>query len=201
MNRNSPATEGDRTGPALPPTVAFVAPSGTGKTTLIEGVIASLTARGLRVGAVKHDAHRFAIDVPGKDSFRFTAAGAAATLVVDGEKLALVRRHDVGAEGGAVEELIARYLADVDLVVVEGYRASSLPRIVVRRAGTRDTRAEGPEEAARPEADLRDGRIIAVVSDGPVTTERPVLPLAEPERVADFLIARYLGEGYLGEGS
>lgn len=56
--------------------VSFVAKSGTGKTTLLEKVIGSLKRRGYRVGVIKHDAHRFEIDHPGKDSYRLTAAGA-----------------------------------------------------------------------------------------------------------------------------
>ncbi|MFO7654028.1 MAG: molybdopterin-guanine dinucleotide biosynthesis protein B [Candidatus Krumholzibacteriia bacterium] len=210
--------------PVPVPAVRFSAPSGSGKTTLLERVIAILTRRGLRVGAVKHDAHRFDIDVPGKDSHRLAGAGAAAVLLADAERLALVRRHaaapTAGAEPGVepgsepgVEELIARYLADMDLVLVEGYRASRLPRILVRRAG-------GPAPAAGPElvsgsatpagsagrgAATSDGeepppRVLALVTDdpgaarGPEARDRdgsaiPVLPLDDPERVADFLVA------------
>ncbi len=50
------------------PVIGFAAYSGTGKTTVMEKVIAELTARGLRVGTVKHDGHGFEIDHPGKDS-------------------------------------------------------------------------------------------------------------------------------------
>ena len=39
----------------IPPVVSIVAKSGTGKTTLLEKLIAELKARGYRVGAVKHD--------------------------------------------------------------------------------------------------------------------------------------------------
>ena len=66
--------------------VSFVAKSGTGKTTLLEKVIARLKERGYRVGAVKHDAHRFDIDHPGKDSHRLTSAGVDVMLVASPEK-------------------------------------------------------------------------------------------------------------------
>ena len=94
--------------------VSFVAKSGTGKTTLLEQVIAELKGRGYRVGVIKHDAHRFDIDHPGKDSHRLTAAGADTMLISSPEKLALVKRH---TESPPIEELIATYFSDVDLIL------------------------------------------------------------------------------------
>ena len=94
--------------------VSFVAKSGTGKTTLLEKVIAELKGRGYRVGVIKHDAHRFDIDHPGKDSHRLTAAGADTMLISSPEKLALVKLH---SESPPIEELIATYFSDVDLIL------------------------------------------------------------------------------------
>ena len=70
--------------------VAFVAKSNTGKTTLLEQVIREIKDRGYKVGAIKHDAHSFDIDHPGKDSHRLTAAGADTMLIISPEKLALI---------------------------------------------------------------------------------------------------------------
>ena len=41
----------------------------------MEKIIAGLKAAGHRVGTVKHDVHRFETDHPGKDGWRFPAAG------------------------------------------------------------------------------------------------------------------------------
>ena len=57
------------------PVVCFVGRKNSGKTTLMEKIIAGLKAAGHRVGAVKHDVHRFETDHPGKDGWRFPAAG------------------------------------------------------------------------------------------------------------------------------
>src|SRR5512141_919504 len=111
--------------------VSFVAKSGTGKTTLLEKVIAELKGRGWRIGVVKHDAHRFDIDHPGKDSHRLTAAGADTMLISSPEKLALVKKH---AAAPPIEELLATYFGDVDIVLTEGLKKSGMPKIEVHRS-------------------------------------------------------------------
>jgi len=109
-----------------PYAIAVVGNSGAGKTTLLERLIPVLKRKGLRVGAVKHDAHRFDIDHPGKDSHRLAAAGADTMVITSAEKLAMVKRH---AAPPPIEELLERYFSDMDLVLVEGFRGSSLPKI------------------------------------------------------------------------
>src|SRR5512138_3444816 len=119
-----------------PPVVSFVAKSNTGKTTLIEKVIYELKLRGHRVGAIKHDAHRFDIDHPGKDSHRLSAAGADTMLITSPEKLALVKRHSAAP---SLEELVSLYFTDVDIVLTEGFRLSPLPKIELHRRERSDT--------------------------------------------------------------
>ncbi len=157
-------------------TVSFVAKSGTGKTTLLEKVIAELKQRGYRVGVIKHDAHRFEIDHPGKDSHRLTAAGADTMLIASPEKLALIKQH---AEAPPVEELIATYFSDVDLILTEGFKKSGLPKIELHRAERSATLlCRGANH---------DPSLIAVASDEPLELDVPVLDLNDPARVADFV--------------
>ncbi len=110
--------------------IAIVGNSGAGKTTLLERLIPALKRKGLRVGVVKHDAHRFDIDHPGKDSHRLTEAGADTMMITSASMLAVVKRH---AASPGIEELLERYFSDMDLVLVEGLRGSSLPKIEVHR--------------------------------------------------------------------
>ena len=161
--------------------VAFVARSGTGKTTLIEKLIADLKRRGWRVGAIKHDAHRFDIDHPGKDSYRLAAAGADTTLITSPEKLALVRKH---AASPPVEEIVATYFADVDIVLAEGFRRSALPRIEVRR------KAPGGDIAV--DAAGTDPLLIAVASDEALAPGVPVFRLDDAAGLADFLVETFI---------
>ncbi len=162
--------------------VSFVAKSGTGKTTLLEKVIAELSRRGYRVGVIKHDAHRFDIDHPGKDSHRMTAAGAATMLITSPEKLAMVKKHSASPP---LEELVESYFADVDIIVTEGFKKSGLPKIEVHRAERSPTLLCRGEE--------HDPTLIAVASDEPLQLDVPVLDLNDPSAVADFVEQRFLG--------
>lgn len=169
--------------PTLPvPAVSFVAKSGTGKTTLLEQVIVELKQRGWRVGAIKHDAHRFDIDHPGKDSFRFTAAGAATMLISSPEKLAVVKQHQLSP---SIEQLIATYFADVDIVLTEGFKQSGLPKIEVHRA------ERSSNLLCRGES--HDPSLVAVASDEPLQVDVPVLGLNNPAAVASFVEQHFLG--------
>ena len=76
----------------LPPAVSFIARSGTGKTTLVTQLIGELKERGYKVGALKHDAHQFEIDHPGKDSYRFTESGADSMLISSRSKAVIRSR-------------------------------------------------------------------------------------------------------------
>jgi len=166
-----------------PPVVAFVAWSGTGKTTLVERLVALATGQGLRVGAIKHTHHRFDVDHRGKDSHRLAAAGAEATLIAADDKLALVRRH---AACPPVDRLVVDHLGDLDLdlVLVEGWKGSELPRIEVHRS-----------ELGRPLICRGDGppdpHLLAVASNAPLTVDVPVLDLDDPPAVLAFIRERF----------
>jgi len=124
------------TGPSrpLPPTISFVAPSGTGKTTLVEQVIRQLTAGGLRVAGVKHDAHRIELDTEGKDSWRMRKAGAD-TLLVGANQLAWMSDE---TESPPLDKLVELFFSTADVVIVEGYRSAGLPTVLVERSEVRD---------------------------------------------------------------
>ncbi len=156
--------------------VAFVAKSNTGKTTLLEKVIGELKNRGYRVGVIKHDAHCFDIDHPGKDSYRLTAAGADTMLITSSEKLALVKKP---AETPSLEQLIETYFSDMDIVLTEGFKMSTLPKIELHRKERSNTLICRGEQ--------NDPNLIAVASDEPLDLDVPVLNLNDAIEVADFV--------------
>lgn len=137
-------------GPAL---VAIVARSGAGKTTFIEKLIPELLRLGLRVGTVKHDAHDFEIDYPGKDSWRHGRAGAMAYVIASKDKLAYVASLDREIP---LAEIARRYFSDFDLVVAEGYRRSAPHCIEIFRVGAgHGAPLCSPEEAMALVTDAR----------------------------------------------
>jgi molybdopterin-guanine dinucleotide biosynthesis protein MobB len=161
-----------------PNAIAIVGNSGAGKTTLLERVIPALKRKGLRVGVVKHDAHRFDIDHPGKDSHRLTAAGADTMMITSASMLAMVKRHSASPP---IEELIEWYFSDMDLVLVEGFRGSSLPKIEVHRKDfRRDLICRG---------ERTDPCLAAVASDEPLDLDVPILDLNDPEAIAGFVVS------------
>ena len=164
---------------SLPPAIAFVARSGTGKTTLMTAVIEELKTRGYRVGAIKHNAHRFTIDRPGKDSYRFTEAGADTMLISSDTQLALVKQQ---LEPPSVEALLSRYFLDVDLVLVEGFKTSSLPKIELYRAACR--------QELLCAGGMSEQNLLAVASDVELVVDVPLLDLNRPVQVTDFIVEK-----------
>lgn len=163
-----------------PPALAFVGRSGTGKTTLVEALVRELRARGRRVATLKHDAHDFELDRDGKDSQRFTAAGAVVSLIVSERKLGLVAPLDAPLP---LDRLLEMWFNDADLVLVEGFTTGELPKIEVSR------RALARPLLCRDER--CDPHLLAVAADGPLDVDVPVLDLNDPSAVADFLEARF----------
>jgi molybdopterin-guanine dinucleotide biosynthesis protein MobB len=150
----------------------------SGKTTLVERLVAEITGRGLSVATVKHAHHGFDADHPGKDSYRHRAAGAAQVLVASRDRWALMTELR-GAEAPSLAGLLAR-LDPVDLVLVEGYKRDRHPKIEARRTATgQDLIAEA------------DDTIEAVAADAALTgLEVPVFDLDDIPAIADFILGR-----------
>jgi molybdopterin-guanine dinucleotide biosynthesis protein len=114
-----------------PVVLSFVGFSGSGKTTLIEQLVQRLTAKGYKVGVIKHhhEQRDTGIDVGGKDTWRYRQSGAAITALVapDGMTLFLPQENLTAEE--AVERLTRQL--PVDLILVEGFKRSSLPKFIV----------------------------------------------------------------------
>lgn len=123
------------------PVLAVCGWSGSGKTTLLDRVIPEITARGLSVAALKHDAHGLKVDPRGKDSDRLFRAGADVVLHAPGQSL--IRRH--APAGGELPSVVAALLGEYDLVLVEGHKGTPLPKVWLRNEAGDDPPPEVTE--------------------------------------------------------
>jgi molybdopterin-guanine dinucleotide biosynthesis protein B len=150
----------------------------SGKTTLVERLVAEITGRGYSVSTIKHAHHGFDVDHPGKDSYRHREAGAKQVLVASRKRWALMSESR-GAPEPLLSELIAR-LEPVDLVLIEGYKRDRHPKIEARRAAT-----------AQDMIAQDDPTIEAVASDAPLPGPNlPRFDLDDVAGIADFILKR-----------
>jgi molybdopterin-guanine dinucleotide biosynthesis protein MobB len=181
------------------PAIAFVGKQNSGKTTLLVQVVAELTRRGVRVGTVKHHSHfGFDFDHEGKDSWRHAQAGSRYTVVSAPDKLGSVR---LLSEELPVESIIAQMSAntsyinssgvlasELNIILVEGYRKSSLPTIELFRAAN-------PNDVSR-ELGGEGNDIVAVVTDMErIINTAEILGIAcfefnDIKKIADFVLAQ-----------
>jgi len=149
--------------------------SGSGKTTLIEKVIPLLVAEGLRVSLIKHAHHEFDVDHPGKDSYRHRQAACTEVLVSSGQRWALMHELRGAPEPSLAEQL--RHFSPCDVVIVEGYKSESIPRIEVHR-----------KACEAPLLFPQDRHVVAIATDEPLETPLPQIPLDDAAGVARFIM-------------
>lgn len=150
--------------------------SGSGKTTLLERLIPELTGRGLSVSVIKHAHHGFDLDRPGKDSFRHREAGATQVLMLSGERWVLM--HELRGRGEPTLEEQLALLAPCDIVLIEGYKAASVPKIEIHRPSH-----------GKPPLWPENPHVVAVATDADIECPLPRLPLNDAAAVAAFILA------------
>ena len=146
-----------------------------GKTGLMERLVVEIIGRGYTVSTLKHAHHTFDVDHPGKDSHRHRIAGASQVLLASTERWALMNEHR-GTQEPSLPELLAK-LDPVDLILIEGWKRDSHPKIEAWRA-----------ETGNPLIAPNDQTILAVASDIGLEIDRPVFDLDDTAVVADFIL-------------
>ena len=105
--------------------------SGTGKTTFIERLIPLLAAHGVRTAVIKSDSHGFQLDTEGKDTARFTAAGAAAVAVTAPKGYFIMQQTDERA--GLLDMIAKMDERFVDVYITESRSRGVLPMLMLMR--------------------------------------------------------------------
>ena len=162
------------------PLLGFIGNSNSGKTTLLTALIAHLTAAGFKIGAVKHHHRSFTIDHEGKDSQRFTAAGARKTIITGPQQTALIEQT---SKQLSLDDLAATYLNDLDLILVEGFKQIKIPKIEVqRRALDLPLLSRGA---------YHDPNLIAVISDQVQPLDVPLFAPHEIPAISAFICRHF----------
>lgn len=113
------------------PILSIAAPaSGTGKTTFIERLIPHLATHGVRTAVIKSDSHGFQLDTAGKDTARFTAAGARAVAVSAPNGYFIQKKEEQRQD---FQNLISKIDQDIDLFITESRSRGALPTLMLDR--------------------------------------------------------------------
>lgn len=146
--------------------VAIVGPANSGKTGLICRLVAWFQAQGLEVAVLKHS-HKANLGDQNKDTGRYRGAGAGNVALAAPGLLQTTRF--LPADPPA-QEVLAAWSPQADLILVEGYKASSLPKIALVGSNLEKVVSE-------------DARVIALVSSEPWKSP---LPVFTPQQVAEL---------------
>lgn len=161
----------------MPPIVSIVGKSNSGKTTLLEKIIAELKERGYKVAVIKHAGEDIELDTVNKDTWRFSRAGSDIAAINAGQKLAVFKTVDSDFSAG---DFTAFFGGDYDILLMEGFKQSPYPKIEVHR------KEQGKDLVSPP------GQLIAVVTDEPVAVNVPQFNKDEVKKIVDFIVATVL---------
>jgi len=152
--------------------ISIVGKSESGKTTLLEDLITKLKQRGYKVAAIKHSGEDFELDEVSKDSWRFSQAGSEVSAISSPHKLAIIKNLEYDL---SPQELSHFIWWDYDLILTEGFKQSSHPKIEVHR------KEQGKELLSLPE------QLLAVVTDEPLDVDVPQFSRDEIQKIVDLI--------------
>lgn len=150
----------------------------SGKTGLVERLVAEICARGYRVSTIKHAHHTFDVDHKGKDSHRHRVAGASEVLLASKNRWALM--HETRNENEPDLAQLLELLSPCDLVLIEGYKRDGHPKI------------EASLQSSRQELiATEDKTVLAVASDRIFANLHiPQFDLQNTQEIADFILKK-----------
>ena len=161
------------------PLVGIAGWKNSGKTTLVERLVAHFALQGLDVATIKHAHHAFKIDDDATDSGRHRRAGARQVAVASQRRWAIIRELGKATEPSLTD--IIEELDRCDLIIIEGYKSAPIPKIEVRRQAAVDKRSLSES----------DPFVVAIAADYPVLdANRPTFELDDISAIARFVLSR-----------
>lgn len=160
----------------MTPIISIVGKSGSGKTTFIERLIPELKKRGYKIGTIKHTVNNFEFDKPGKDSWRHKQSGADTVILASNNKFSMVKDTNP-----TTLDDFKPYFKDMDLVITEGYKTGSKPKIEIIRSGRSTT-----------PLNLKPEERIALVTNTNIEMNVPRFGLEDIAEVADLIERKFL---------
>jgi molybdopterin-guanine dinucleotide biosynthesis protein B len=147
------------------------------KSELVRRLVVELVGRGLQVSAIKRVSDAVDLERQGSGTWKHRAAGAVEVMIASASRLALLREMPPNTTEPEVSDLLAR-MAPVDIVLLDGFRRSSYPKIEVVPSG-QDHAPLAPD----------DPMILAITADVQIVADVPCLALSDIGALADFVLA------------
>jgi len=155
----------------VPLILSIVGKPDSGKTTLILKLLKEFKKRGYRVAVAKHCPCGFDLDIEGKDSWRFTQAGAEGIFLSSDNEESVIRPKENSSN---IKEKLQNYFSDFDIVLMEGYNfEAGINKVQLIRSSIG--------------AEVSSVEIIAYVSDMPLSTDKPVYKPDDTLSIISFL--------------
>ena len=147
--------------------ISIIGKKNSGKTTLAVALASEYVRKGRRVMSIKHASHPVDVDRPGSDSYRhFHEGKAERVLVVSPGMRTLFKRSP--EESDAID-LARLYFEGADIVIVEGFKNTAIPKIEVFR------REASTTPLFDPSAGNADQWVAVVTDDEKFEANCPVL--------------------------
>jgi molybdopterin-guanine dinucleotide biosynthesis protein B len=151
----------------------------TGKTRLVRELLQQLRKRGFRISTIKHIAEG-SFDTAYKDTWQHLQAGAVQVTALSSNELITIKR----VASPSLHEVLKTLSGNNDMILVEGFKASEYPKIIVART-THEV----------DELIQKTSNIIAIsgsiLQDQPHLSSYQGLPLLPPDELVSLLVHRF----------
>ena len=152
--------------------------SGSGKTDLTTRIINFFVKKNIFVASLKHSHHEFEIDKEGKDSYKHIQAGANEVIIYNNKKWALISK--VQNKEYDIEEIIAKFQKETEIILIEGLKFSNFPKLEVIRSSMN-----------KPFIFENDKNIKGIVVDKEIPKLKSSLPIfkfSDTKNIGEFIL-------------